>query len=453
MHLTPSNRFLFICLTLGAGNTHGASMTQKDFSPDLSPDGSTAVYYSYHDGGLPDIHAVDLASGAERHITDTEDWWEIEPKWSPDGERIVFAAGPSMDSLEIHTIRPDGSDLTALTDTDVSSSSPQFSPDGRRIVFQRFSAQTDSQLFILDLETGHEQQLDAGEGVHYKPRWSPDGQTILFQSTRNGQEHADLYLLDLAGNVVTQLTDSAGDERFPTWHPTGDRVIFNYTEPDQPWALFQIARDGSHRTKLYEIDDGDVNFSAVSADGKKILFDAGNWSDSFFLYEASLNQPITSPRQVTGHALQERLHKRYAGNLGPMVGRWRAETVEGRSAGRLTEEVDIRWGEGEKYLIVDMTMLWDGEPFNQAHGMITVDPTTDVTTFTLVMADGGVITQVQENAGEIHSWEMNGTARSSGFPAQFRSELTKGDEQSWSSRVTHADSGNLIAARQYSRVP
>ena len=38
-----------------------------------------------------------------------------QPIWSPDGKRIIYAAGPDYEHRKIYSIRPDGSDRQALT--------------------------------------------------------------------------------------------------------------------------------------------------------------------------------------------------------------------------------------------------------------------------------------------------------------------------------------------------
>ena len=68
-----------------------------------------------------------------------------DPTWSPDGQWLTFAAA-GHDSYgndvanDIWVIRPDGSDLRALTDTTMAVHQPSFTPDGSAIVFVGASA-------------------------------------------------------------------------------------------------------------------------------------------------------------------------------------------------------------------------------------------------------------------------------------------------------------------------
>ncbi len=69
-----------------------------------------------------------------------------EPAWSADGTRIAFVGiPPTVDNPVIHTVRPDGSELTQLTDNPTGptgqrqgyDSSPDWTPDGRILWVQR----------------------------------------------------------------------------------------------------------------------------------------------------------------------------------------------------------------------------------------------------------------------------------------------------------------------------
>jgi Tol biopolymer transport system component len=64
------------------------------------------------------------------------------PVWSPDGEELLFSQhilGGSS-SRQLFLIRPDGSELTQVTDDlRFTAAAYQWSPDGRRIIFQRYA--------------------------------------------------------------------------------------------------------------------------------------------------------------------------------------------------------------------------------------------------------------------------------------------------------------------------
>ena len=57
------------------------------------------------------------------------------PAWSPDGQRITFAANRNGKDYQIFVMGTDGSDVRLLADTHGRGTSPKWSPDGRSIYF------------------------------------------------------------------------------------------------------------------------------------------------------------------------------------------------------------------------------------------------------------------------------------------------------------------------------
>ena len=60
--------------------------------------------------------------------------WDIAPQFSPDGHRVAFASSRSG-TLEIWVADPDGSNAVQLTSMGAAPGFPRWSPDGNSIVF------------------------------------------------------------------------------------------------------------------------------------------------------------------------------------------------------------------------------------------------------------------------------------------------------------------------------
>jgi CubicO group peptidase (beta-lactamase class C family) len=91
-----------------------------------SPDGRRIALELRDDGH---IGVLDLETGALADVGPGR-----VPKWSPDGERLVFIRD-AADVWDIYTMRADGSQVVQLTDDAAFDTFPIWSPDGQTILF------------------------------------------------------------------------------------------------------------------------------------------------------------------------------------------------------------------------------------------------------------------------------------------------------------------------------
>jgi TolB protein len=136
--------------------------------------------------------------------------FEGDPVFSPDGSRILFVSGDAG-SEDIFSMNLSGGDIKNLTNSPGTDRFPNFAPNGR-IVFMS-SRTGDSDIYIMDADGGHPQDLTNFPGIDTDPAVTPDGQRIIFASTRSG--NFDLYSMQLNGTNPVNLTKTAFAERFP----------------------------------------------------------------------------------------------------------------------------------------------------------------------------------------------------------------------------------------------
>jgi TolB protein len=115
----------------------------------VSPAGDRIVYLSNLAAGRDDVIVARRDGSQPVDVTDDAqpDGW---PCWTPDGARIVYAAG-APGAFALRSMKADGTERRQLTTPEAgwTDARPCVSPDGRRVVFNRDNERT---IAILVLE-------------------------------------------------------------------------------------------------------------------------------------------------------------------------------------------------------------------------------------------------------------------------------------------------------------
>lgn len=108
--------------------------------PSYSPNGTALVYrlWDQNTASPLGLRILNTTTGETFNLTSG---WDNTPGWSPDGERIVFTRQVNWtesygsrwysDRFDVMTIKPDGSELTRVTDSEANDAHAVWSYDGR----------------------------------------------------------------------------------------------------------------------------------------------------------------------------------------------------------------------------------------------------------------------------------------------------------------------------------
>lgn len=127
-------------------------------------------------GNGVELHVAN-ADGSGATALTSDELYQQDPAWSPDGSTIAFTASNQSDyAWEIFLVNPDGSDLRRITDYDGYDQGPVWSPDGRSIAF------------TSDRYRGPDRQGESQEGLPYVMNADGSGVRPLLDPTDLGLE-------------------------------------------------------------------------------------------------------------------------------------------------------------------------------------------------------------------------------------------------------------------------
>ncbi|MFM7846741.1 MAG: hypothetical protein ACKPEY_21250 [Planctomycetota bacterium] len=161
----------------------------------VSPDGRRISYHENYQ-----IYVSDADGANKRHI-ETGNPFNFVPRWSPDGQFLLFVSGEHY-NCHPYVVKPDGSGLRKLADRggyrgvvellkhpdfhSESSDVPVWSANSRD-VFYTAKVGESIELMRVDRDGRVTQLTDSPAGTrHYHPAVSPDGQWLLYGSDRTG---------------------------------------------------------------------------------------------------------------------------------------------------------------------------------------------------------------------------------------------------------------------------
>ena len=208
---------------LGASNSDPKVVSLAGYFVHLSDDGKriVAVGPTFPSDYTWNLFTVDIDSGTIRNVPRSGRYREWDARWSPDGSRIIFAAEyiavPWPDPHAICTVKPDGSDFHALTDTTQTQSPPTwptFSPSGSEIAYIRNlhpGSPSPAVLAIISPDGLH--QVDLGDAyAPVPPEWSPNGQFIVYARllTAPGDTNAvRVFVYNVVSSTSSQVAPGA----------------------------------------------------------------------------------------------------------------------------------------------------------------------------------------------------------------------------------------------------
>ncbi len=189
--------------------------------------------------------------------------------FSADGRFMIYVTFPEGILWKANR---DGSSPVQLTEPPMYPVNPRWSPDGTRILFSQFDFNLREQTYIISAEGGQPAALlSEDKEPQTDPNWSPDGRKIVFSSLASmeevGSSNTVLRIFDIASHQTTTVPGSEGIWS-PRWSPNGRFIAGLYHGPSGGMKVFDFeTRQWSALRK-----EGENDFPVWSSDSQFLYF-------------------------------------------------------------------------------------------------------------------------------------------------------------------------------------
>jgi dipeptidyl aminopeptidase/acylaminoacyl peptidase len=245
-----------------------ASSSENFFNPRWSPDGTRLVYASSKEGRVQ-IYLRWMDTGQVARLTDLTSK-PASLSWSPDGRTIAFTMPVTVEAVKPFgnlPEKPEGADWAPEVRV---IDSLKYRADGQK----GFLPAEYKQVFIIPSDGGTPRQLTTGSFNHNSSlSWSTDSGNLYLSANRDENweyepRRSDVYALDVVDASMTRLTDRVGPDFSPVVSPDGRMIAYlGYNDRER---LYE-------NTGVYVMDTNGDNSRLISGDLDRSI-DAIQWA-------------------------------------------------------------------------------------------------------------------------------------------------------------------------------
>ncbi len=200
----------------------------ESISPRWSPDGNRILYTGFFRSGFPEIYVLDTVSRS-REVVARFRGTNTGGNFSPDGSRMAMILS-SPGNPELYLANRNGKRPVRHTFNNSLEASPDFSPRGDRLVLTSDPMGV-AQLYVMSVngrsrDNGGMRRIARNvSGNCSEPAWNPrDENLIAFTLLQGGNFQIGLY--DFEADSVEVLTQGGTDSVEPAWTQDGRHLIY-----------------------------------------------------------------------------------------------------------------------------------------------------------------------------------------------------------------------------------
>lgn len=211
--------------------------------------------------------------------------WNMQPQFSPQGDRLVFAS--NTDDWTLAECRADGTEVRTLSRN--LGWMPRYTPDGQKVVFTGLK-DNDYRTFVLDKASGQEKLLSLNGGFELHKDVAPDGKTLAFESGRGGYK-VMLTSLEQPTEVPIDPVDAwYNHQNSPVFAPDGRSLVYERGPDVGDTDLYRanVGPFGPTGTEPFLVGPGNQIEAAFSPDGRFLAY-ASDENGDYDIFVARLD--------------------------------------------------------------------------------------------------------------------------------------------------------------------
>jgi Tol biopolymer transport system component len=229
---------------------------------------------------------------------ETPPYWNNEPAWSPDGQKIVYYHHDPKRISGLRMVNADGEDHALISiplelaffRPPFWTASPVWSNDGTKLLYARIKMHQNRHLygdiFLYDVKNNREMQLTDGARA-FNPVFVPDGKSIVFGQQNWGEKAPSFALYDMETKKIKILREFPENEMLDSIavSPDGKQLVFSLWKVGGYQDIYAMPIEGGEPTAITQDKFGDYD-PTWSPDGSYLLFHSNrDGIDNIYAYK------------------------------------------------------------------------------------------------------------------------------------------------------------------------